>query len=263
MKTSSDPVTIEALFAAGVHFGHSPSRWHPKMAPFIHSRRAGRYLIDLEQTMAALETVAPVVTAAAATGGQILFISTKRQAGPIIRQAATEIGMPYVSERWMGGLLTNRQTIQIQVDKLKDLEARMRSGELTSKYNKLEVQNIQKRINNLNNVYGGIKGLKTTPQLVFVVDIISNAIAVAEARKLAIPIVAIVDTNVNPGLVDYPIPGNDDAITAIKLIVDFVKDAVQVGIEKFSREQASTGPAKVVSSDAAKPTAEPVTGVVG
>ena len=231
-------VSLLELFQAGVHFGHSTSRWHPAMAPYIHSKQAGRYLIDLNQTLTALKVVADLIIRRVGAGDQIMFISTKRQARQIVMTTALKLSMPYVTERWMGGMLTNQKTIRIQVDKLKDLEARMVSGELVSKYNKLEVQNLQKQIDSLNQVYGGIKELATRPGLVFVVDPISNAIAVAEARKLSIPVIAMIDTNSDPGSVDYPIYGNDDAIKSIELIVDFISQAVEAGLAERERLRA-------------------------
>ena len=232
-------VSVEELFAAGVHLGHSTSRWHPKMAPYIHSKRSGRYLINLTETQQALVKLAPAIYETVASGRQILFVSTKRQAKEIIKETAQDLKMPFVTERWMGGMLTNQKTIQVQVEKLKDLERRMVSGELTNKYNKLEVQNIQKQIDSLNQVYGGIKDLRQAPGLVFVADLINQAIAVAEARKLKIPVAAIVDTNTDPSLVDYPIFGNDDAIRSIKTIVGFVSKVVAAGQVEAAKRQAA------------------------
>ena len=230
-----DKLTLETFIEANVHFGHLASRWHPKMAPYIHSKRAGRYLIDINQTLEALNRITPVVSQSVAKGQQILFVGTKRQAKQIVKQAAQRVDMPYVVERWMGGFLTNYKTISIQVKKLKDLEARMASGELVNKYNKLEVQKLAKRIADLNHVYGGIKHMAGRPGLVFITDMICNAIAVKEANRLSIPIIAIADTNVDPSLAQYLIPGNDDAIKSLELIVGIIEQAVVDGRQSISQ----------------------------
>ena len=223
-------VDLEALFEAGVHFGHTTSRWHPKMGPYIHSKRGGRYLIDLNQTISKLQAAIEAVSQVVASGRQVLFVGTKRQAKTIVRPAAEAVGMPYVTERWMGGFLTNHKTINIQVKRLKDLEMRMESGEIANKYSKLEVQKTQKQIDKLNLVYGGIKNLDGLPGIVFAVDMLGDSIAVAEANKLGIPIVGLVDTNVDPRLATHPIPANDDAIKSLKIITESVREAVVAGL---------------------------------
>ncbi|HSE29882.1 MAG TPA: 30S ribosomal protein S2 [Candidatus Saccharimonadales bacterium] len=223
-------VDIKALLASGAHFGHKTSRWHPKMAKYIHSKRAGSHIIDLTKTVEGLEKALPFLTKTAAEGKQILFVSTKRQARDIVKQAALETKMPYITERWMGGMLTNTKTVNERIKHLKQLETKMAAGELAGRYNKLEVQRFQEEIDSLNFKYGGIKELNGRPGAMFVVDVVVEENAIKEARRLDIPVVAIVDSNANPDLIDYVIPANDDAIKGIQLIVDYVKQAVEEGI---------------------------------
>lgn len=222
-------VDIKALLAAGAHFGHKTSRWHPKMAPYIHSKRGGSHIIDLTQTVEALEQALTFIEEIVAAGKQVLFVATKRQAQDIVKQAAIDAKMPYVTERWLGGMLTNTHTIQGRVKYLKDLEAKMASGELANKYSKLEVQRYQEEIDEMNRLYGGIKDMAARVGAVFIIDIVNDVNAVREARKLGWPIVALVDTNADPSLVNYAIPCNDDAIKTIQLIVEYVKQAIEAG----------------------------------
>jgi small subunit ribosomal protein S2 len=226
MATSID---IKDLLAAGAHFGHKTERWHPKMAPYIHSKRGGTHIIDLAQTVLALEDALGFLTKTAAAGKQILLVGTKRQAQDIVKQAALDVNMPYVTERWLGGMLTNWNTIGGRVKHLQDLENRMASGELANKYNKLEVQRFQEEIDQMNELYGGVKELNARPGALFIIDVVADANAVREARKLHIPIVAIVDTNADPSVISHPIPANDDAIKTIQLITDLVQQAILAG----------------------------------
>lgn len=223
-------VDIKALLAAGAHFGHKTSRWHPKMAQYIHSKRAGSHIIDLTKTVEGLEKALPFLTNTVAGGKQVLFVGTKRQSRDIVKAAAVDAKMPFVTERWMGGMLTNSQTINERIKHLKSLESRMESGELAKRYNKLEVQRFQEEIDDLNLKYGGIKDLNGKPGAVFVADLTAEGIAVREARRLGVPVVAIVDTNADPDLADYVIPANDDALKSIQLITDYVKEAIAEGV---------------------------------
>jgi len=222
-------VDIRALLEAGVHFGHKTSRWHPKMAPYIHSKRQDSHIIDLTKTVEALETALPVITASVASGKQVLLVGTKRQAQDIVRAAADKTNQPFVTERWMGGMLTNTETMVSRIKHLKTLEKKMDSGELANRYSKLEVQRFQEEIDDLNKKYGGIKDLNGKPGVVFVTDILEDVNAVREAKKLGVPVVAITDTNTDPGTVDYAIPANDDAIKGIQLIIDYVVAAIEEG----------------------------------
>ena len=222
-------VDIKALLEAGVHFGHKTSRWHPKMAPYIHSKRQDSHIIDLVKTVEGLETALGFITETVAGGKQVLLVGTKRQAQDLVRAAAEKSGQPYVTERWMGGMLTNVSTVTGRIKHLKTLEKKMDSGELTNRHTKLEVQRFQEEIDDLNNKYGGIKDLNGKPGAVFVTDILEDVNAVNEAKKLGVPVVAMVDTNANPTGIDYVIPANDDAIKGIQLILDYVVAAIDEG----------------------------------
>lgn len=226
---SSKAVDTKALLEAGAHFGHKTSRWHPKMAPYIHSKRGGIHIIDLTKTAEQLEKAIAFAEKQAVSGHQILFVGTKRQAKDAVKTAALYAGQPYVVERWLGGMLTNGTTTNARIKKLKELEGKMESGELASRYNKLEVQRFQEQIDAMNHNYSGIKDMNGRPGAVFVSDIIEDKNAVNEAIKLGIPVIAIVDTNTDPSKIDYPIPANDDAVGTIKMIVDLLADGIQEG----------------------------------
>lgn len=225
-------VDIKELLEAGAHFGHNTSRWHPKMAPYIHSKRGGNHIIDLTKTVAGLEKALEFLTETTAHGKQVLLVSTKRQAKDGIKAVALETKMPYVCERWLGGMLTNQNTISGRIKHLKDIESRTLSGELEARYSKLEVQRFQEEIKSMNHIYGGIKELAAKPGAVFVLDMLQDINAVREAHKLGIPVVGLVDTNVDPSLATYPIPCNDDATKTIKLILDYVQKAIVAGQAK-------------------------------
>jgi small subunit ribosomal protein S2 len=233
-------VDIKKLLEAGAHFGHKTSRWHPKMGPYIHSKRGGSHIIDLTKTVEALENALSFIEKTAGEGKQILLVGTKRQASDIIKKVAEETGQPFVVERWLGGMLTNKNTIGGRVKHLKDLEEKMANGQLASKYNKLEVQRFQEEIDEMNHIYGGIKNLAARPGAVFVIDVLHDGIAVREARKLHIPIVALVDTNGDPSVADYPVPCNDDAIKTIQLIADYVQAAIEAGRAKHAKKADKT-----------------------
>lgn len=228
-------VDIKKLLEAGAHFGHKTSRWHPKMAQYIHSKRGGSHIIDLTKTVAGLEDALDFVAKTTGEGKQVLFVGTKRQAQDIVQKLAEDTKMPFVTNRWLGGMLTNWPTISGRVKHLKDLETKMASGELANKYNKLEVQRFQEEITEMNNLYGGIKEMAARPGVVVVFDVIHDANAVREARKLNVPIVALVDTNADPSLVNYPIPSNDDAIKTLQLMADYFQQAVEQGKAKRAK----------------------------
>jgi small subunit ribosomal protein S2 len=235
---ATNEVDIKELLAAGAHFGHKTERWHPKMAPYIHSKRNGTHIIDLTKTVVGLEEALGFLKKTASEGKQILLVGTKRQAQDLVKQTAEDINMPYVTERWLGGMLTNWNTIGARIKHLQDLENRMASGELANKYAKLEVQRFQEEIDQLNNIYGGIKELNRKPGAVFIIDITHDANAVREAKKINVPTVALVDTNADPSTINYPIPSNDDAIKTIQLILDYVKQAVNEGKAKAKTSEA-------------------------
>lgn len=222
-------VDMKALFESGAHFGHKTSRWHPKMAPYIHSKRNGAHVIDLTKTMSSLEVVLPKVAEIAKSGKKILFVGTKKQMKDTVKEAAESVEMPYVTERWIGGTLTNVETINRQIKKLKDLERRMNSGELENRYSKLEVQRFQEEIDALNERYGGIKDMNEQPAAIFVVDANEEKNAIKEAKGLKIPVFALVDSNVDPTGIDYIVPMNDDSIKATKLVLGYFVEAIKEG----------------------------------
>ena len=220
---------MKALLEAGAHFGHKTSRWHPKMAPYIHSKQQNAHIINLEKTVDALEVALPKITEIAKSGKKILFVGTKKQMKDIVKEVAESVEMPYVTVRWVGGTLTNVETVNRQIKKLKDLERRMASGELENRYSKLEVQRFQEEIDLLNERYGGIKDMTEQPAAIIVVDANEDKNAIKEAKTLKIPVFALVDTNVDPTNIDYVIPANDDAIKATKLILDYFVEAIKEG----------------------------------
>ncbi len=224
-------VDMEALLEAGAHFGHKTSRWHPKMAPYIHSKRGEAHIINLEKTVEGLENALPKLTEIVKSGKKVLFVGTKKQHKDIVKAAAESVEMPYVTVRWVGGALTNVETVNRQIKKLKDLERRMQSGELENRYSKLEVQRYQEEIDLLNERYGGIKEMTEQPAAVIVTDAIEDKNAIKEAKTLRIPVFAVTDTNVDPTGIDYVIPGNDDSIKATKLFLDYFVEAVKEGQE--------------------------------
>jgi small subunit ribosomal protein S2 len=228
-------VDVKKLLEAGAHFGHQTSRWHPHMAPYIHSKRGTIHIIDLTKTATNLEAALEFVTKTVSEGKTILFVATKRQAQDPIKKLAIETGMPYVTERWLGGMLTNWNTIGGRVKHLKDLEEKMGNGELANKYNKLEIQRFQEEIDAMNVIYGGIKDMPARPGAIFVVDMTQEANAVREAHKLHVKLIGIVDTNADPEQADYPIPANDDAIKTIELIAEYMKAAIDSGKAKRAK----------------------------
>jgi small subunit ribosomal protein S2 len=229
---------MKQLLEAGVHFGHQTRRWNPKMAEYIFTERNGIYIIDLQKTVKKVEEAYQFIKDVAAQGESVLFVGTKKQAQESIKEEAERCGMFYVNQRWLGGMLTNFKTIRERIERLHELE-RMREEGLYEVLPKKEVIKLNHEEEKLQKFLGGIKNMTKLPGALFVVDPRKEKIAVAEARKLGIPIVAIVDTNCDPDEVDYVIPGNDDAIRAVKLLAEKMADAVLEGRqgEQFSEEQ--------------------------
>lgn len=231
---------VKDMLAAGVHFGHRASRRHPKMTPYIHSKRGEAHIIDLFKTDECLQEALDAVERTVASGKTVLFVGTKRQAKDIVKAAADEAKMPYVTERWLGGMLTNSKTMSGRIKHLLDLEKKMESGELNERYNKLEVQRFQEEIDKLNNSFSGMKNFPLKPGLVFVTDILVNVNAVREANTLKIPVVGICDTNTDPTSVEYPIPANDDAVKSVKLITDYVVAAIAEGRGQAAKKETTS-----------------------
>ena len=222
-------VDVKDLLAAGAHFGHKTSRWHPKMAPYIYGKRNGAHVIDLTKTEAALNAALPRITEIVKNGGKVLFVGTRKSLQDATKAAAESVNMPYVTERWVGGTLTNTTTITKQLRKLADLERRMASGELDNRYSKLEVQRFQEEIDALELRYGGIKNLSGKPAALIVADAKDDQGAIREARSLNIPVFALTDTNVDPTPINYVIPANDDSIKSVELILNYFAEAVKAG----------------------------------
>ena len=220
-------IDMKELLEAGAHFGHKTSRWHPKMAEYIHSKRQDTHIINLEKTVAGIEHAIPVIEKVIKDGKKVLFVGTKKQLKALVKEVAESVEMPYVTERWIGGTLTNVETVNRQIKKLKDLERRMKSGELEARYSKLEVQRFQEEIDMLNTRYGGIKDMTEQPSLVIVTDACEDKNAIKEARTLNIPVIAICDTNVDPSDINFVIPANDDSTKAEKLILGYFVEAIK------------------------------------
>lgn len=223
-------VTMKQLLEAGVHFGHQTRRWNPKMKPYIFTERNGIYIIDLQKTVRMIDDCYNFVKDVAADGGQVMFVGTKKQAMESIRNEAERCGMPYVNQRWLGGMLTNFNTIRKRVNRLIELEKMEEEGTFEV-LPKKEVIKLRHEYDKLNKFLSGVRNMRKLPDALFIVDPRKEKIAVAEARKLGIPIVAIVDTNCDPDEIDYIIPGNDDAIRAVKLLSGRLADAVLEGLE--------------------------------
>ncbi|MFN8035715.1 MAG: 30S ribosomal protein S2 [Acidimicrobiia bacterium] len=230
-------VTMKQLLEAGVHFGHQTRRWNPKMKRFIFGERNGIYIIDLEQTLDRIDTAYRFVRSTVADGGTVLFVGTKKQAQEPMAKQAERCGMPYINFRWLGGMLTNFQTVHARVSKMHELDKMVRSGE-TEQMIKKEGLKVKRELTKLERNLGGIRGLEKLPSIVFVVDTKKEHIAVTEANRLGIPVVALVDTNCDPDVIDYVIPGNDDAIRSAALLSRVIADAVLEGKYMYDRKHA-------------------------
>jgi len=223
-------VTMRQLLDSGVHFGHQTRRWNPKMKRFIFTERNGIYIIDLQQSLSYIDNAYEYVKQTVAHGGSIMFIGTKKQAQEAIADQATRVGMPYVNHRWLGGMLTNFQTVHMRLQRLKELEVIDFDDVAGSNLTKKELLVLRREKVKLENVLGGIRDMVKIPSAVWIVDTNKEHIAVGEAHKLKIPVIAMLDTNCDPDVVDYPIPGNDDAIRAVALLTRVIADAVAEGL---------------------------------
>jgi len=239
---------MRQLLEAGIHFGHQTRRWNPKMRPFIFAERNGIHIIDLAQTVKRLDVALDAVRETVARGEPVLFVGTKKQAQEPVAQEATRAGMPYVNKRWLGGMLTNFVTIKKRIGLLDQLEARQQAGDF-ERMTKKEAAKLTEELNKLSGTLGGIRKMKRTPGMIFIVDPHRERIAVTEANKLEIPIVGTGDTNVDPDELDYIIPANDDAIRAIRLICTLVADAALEGARERAARQAAEPEPEAVSAE--------------
>jgi small subunit ribosomal protein S2 len=235
-------VTMRQLLESGVHFGHQTRRWNPKMKRFIMTERNGIYIIDLQQSLAYIDRSYAFIKDTVAKGGTIMFVGTKKQAQEAIAEQATRVGMPYVNQRWLGGMLTNFQTVHLRINRLKELDEVDFEDVAGSSRTKKELLQMRRERDKLNKSLGGIREMTRTPAAVWIVDTNKEHLAVEEARKLHIPIIGILDSNCDPDLVDFPIPGNDDAIRAVGLLTRVVADAVAEGL--IARSGVKTGDAE-------------------
>ncbi|MDP7675180.1 MAG: 30S ribosomal protein S2, partial [Dehalococcoidia bacterium] len=255
-KTGEDetlaPLDLRSLFVAGVHFGHPSKRWNPKMSEYIFGKRSRAHIIDLSKTLTSLNTAKEFIETIVAKGGECLLVGTKAQAQGAINEQADRVGAMYINQRWLGGMMTNFQTIQARIERLVYLEDAFAKGTVVAQ-TKRESLMLAAEVERLNKFFGGIKEMEKLPQVLFIVDIEKEQIAVAEAKKLGIPIVAIVDTNCDPTEVDYPIPGNDDSVRSITLITRHITEAIASGkaAAKLAREERMAAEAELEAQEAA------------
>jgi small subunit ribosomal protein S2 len=254
-KRIMSDISMKQLLEAGVHFGHQTSRWNPKMKPYIFGARNGIHIIDLQQTVAMFKDLEGVVRNIAASGGHVLFVGTKKQAQEAVREEAERCGMFHVQNRWLGGTLTNFSTIRQSIERLRKLEEMENDPKIVDALTKKEMLGLKREKEKLEQSLGGIKSMRKLPDAIFVVDPKQEEIAVKEARKLGIPVVAVIDTNCDPDLVDYKVPGNDDAIRAIRLFCSAIADAINEG--KTLYEQSLVKDKEDEKAASAVPTEEP------
>ena len=231
-------VTTRQLLESGVHFGHQTRRWNPKMKRFIFTERNGIYIIDLQQSLTYIDKAYAFVKETVARGGQVLFVGTKKQAQEAIAEQATRVGMPYVNQRWLGGMLTNFQTVIKRVQRLKELEGMDLENPVAGGLTKKELLGLKREAEKLDRTLGGIRDMARVPQAVWIVDTKKEHLAVDEARKLRIPVIGILDTNCDPDEVDFPIPGNDDAIRSVALLTRIIADAAAEGLMSRSGQSS-------------------------
>jgi len=244
-------ISMKQLLEAGVHFGHQTSRWNPKMKPYIFGARNGIHIIDLQQTVKMFKDVYEFIRELVSSGGQILFVGTKKQAQDSIKEEAERCGMFYVHHRWLGGTLTNFQTVRQSIERLKKLTEMESDPKIIEALKKKEMLSLSREKEKLERALGGIKGIKKLPDAIFVIDPKQEEIAVLEARKMGIPVVAVIDTDCDPAMVDYKVPGNDDAIRAIRLFCTIIADAAVEG-RAISESAAEAGGKETVLGSAIK-----------
>ena len=252
--TSLTGLTLKDLLDAGLHFGHQTKRWNPKMKRYIFDKRSGIHIIDLTQTMVMIEEAAVFLRSVVLKGGRVLFVATKKQAQDVVKQAATDCNQFHMTERWLGGTLTNNQTIRKSIKRMRQIETIARNNNGVLSVHKKEAANLRRELDKLQSNLAGIADMDRLPTALFIVDICRERIAVEEARRLGIPLVAVVDTNADPDPIEYVIPGNDDAIRAIKLIVDAYAKVIKEASEQFNRvaaEKVRQAEAERAASDAA------------
>lgn len=235
----SNKEEVKTLLEAGAHFGHRTSRWNPKMRQYIHSSRGGIHIIDLVQTAEKLKEASEFAKKTAGEGKKVLYVGTKKHTAPAVEEAAQKAGMPYVTQRWFGGILTNFDTISERVKYFKKISQQLESGELAETYNKREISEYQEEKDKMAASFGGLVEMDKLPGALFVSDVVNEKTAVREANRLGIPVIAIVDSNGNPEPIDYVIPANDDAVKTVALVADGISEAVLVGVESFNKKPAN------------------------
>ncbi len=249
-------VTMKEMLDAGVHFGHQTQRWNPKMKPYVYTARGGIHIINLQKSVVRANKAAEFVKQIAADGGKMVFVGTKKQAIEPIQEAAQKSGQYYVTKRWLGGTLTNFETIKSSIDRLKKIDQMREKGELEY-FTKKERSGIEKEYIKLSDYLNGIRDMKETPKALFVVDLVKEHIAVAEAKRLGIPVIGIADTNSDPEIIEYPIPGNDDAIRSIKLFSNLVAEAYLEGAKEYDAKlRTQTDKASDVKAEEKEATVE-------
>lgn len=240
---------MKSMLESGVHFGHQTSKWNPKMGKYIFGERNGIHILDLQKTLKELKKVHIFLKEQGKLGKKCMFVGTKKQAQEVVKQEAERANMPYVCEKWLGGILTNFQTVKKSVERLKELEKWQDEG-LFKAISKKEASRLNKEHARLSKLLSGVREMKSLPDLIFIVDLVDNDLALKEAKVLGIPVVSVCDTNCNPELVDHPIPGNDDAARAVKFFCTFVADSLLEGKEEIAKEQEKADKAKEMENNA-------------
>ena len=247
--------SLKDLFDAGVHFGHPTNRWNPKMKPYIYMARSKIHIINLEKSASGLQEAYDFARDLALHNREILFVGTKKQAQDIVEQEASRVGMPFVNQRWLGGMLTNYATISRRLSKMKEMESEQ-ANDVWRSFSKKEIGRLQDRLAKLQRFFNGIRDMHRIPSALYVVDTVREHIAVAEAQKLGIPVIALLDTNCDPDQVDYSIPGNDDAIKSIRLVTHLIADAVNSGNQLRTAKNSEQEAEEAIEAVAADPDAE-------